>query len=1181
MRKLAVAAAVSLALASGGANALILGEIDMRSALNQPMNAEIRLTSVESGELDGMIVKLASPEAFARAGIDRSNVLNDLNFKVVSNNNGEPVISITSKKPVLEPFLNFLLEVDWTRGRMVREYTVLLDPPVFMTPTATERSTVGDTPVVVDANSDDSILTPVAIDRSGAAPFDESSVVVVGDGAETSDSQGGVAVDLNDLVADGEVVELGGLGEVGDGVSGSTVVSLDGLGDELLGAADTSAVTLSDPTVQSGDADSNWNAETGWEVAVMGNTNEVGDDVGAVLPQGENQAESIALSESVSLDDVDIAVESSAGSVAAVGGSSVQVQQNDTLFEIARDNRVQGLSTEQMMLALLDANQQAFINGNINLVKAGAILRIPQASEVAGLSQSEAVAQVGVQAQLWREYRDNLRGSSSNTQVAQADTNDSASSSSASGDNDAASDAATTAQTDASAVAQTESSDVTDTAANSSAVSNGSNALSEGSSDETTVASIGTGAVAGAADQVRNELKIVADDQSSSTVASTTADETDSPEAARLGEINLKLKLAREELAAARLEAGELSEQNTELESMTENMDQLVTMRQDQLAKLQAQLEAARQDTDGAQTIADAAGTAADAADETAKTIGESVANAASETAEAGTEAVAGVVGDAADATTADAAGTAADSAATVVAANQAQPQAQPWYKQYMSDPKVLGMGVGGLALGGLALALLRRRKRDDDEDLDEVVFMEDEGTSVTGPGAAAAAGVAGAAAVTDQEMLEDAQAHVAAADAEIEEEMAAPEFDGDETVSMDVAAEMDATAENTVSKDDTVSEAEVYLAYGLHGQAEDLLGKAIEKDPENAEYQHKLMQTYHAQNKSAEFETLATDYHGRFGGSASPEWNSVLEMGKEMSPSNPLFLDSNADLESLGKGDLNAPKLDFEDFDDDASELEGVSSQIREFSSDDVEAVDMAEEESPLDQTMDPALAFDESDLEATGDFTQLSNELMAAHASNDASGDTGLEFPSDLTEDLADSVSDKVKGAAAGVAGAVGLSGLASKDDDAEGLDFDGDLSALGDGTVEVGSIDLDADVDDLSSLLPDTEDAGVSAEDLTTDLDKLEGDLNLDGTEMLDSGLDLTQDLDIPDLTGGTDLTADASAAFGNVDEMETMMDLAKAYIDMGDNDSASSALGEIVKSGSPQQKTEAESLLKKIS
>ncbi|MBX2825236.1 MAG: hypothetical protein KTR33_10945, partial [Gammaproteobacteria bacterium] len=426
MRKLAVAAAVSLALASGGAKALILGEINMRSALNQPMNAEIGLSSVESGELEGMIVKLASPEAFARAGIERTQALNDLKFTVVSGSGGQPVIRISSDKPVLEPFLNFLLEVDWTRGRMVREYTVLLDPPVFMTPTAQPRSTVGDTPVLVDSATEDSILNPVAIDRGdAAAPFDESSVVIVGDTGEVSDAQDGVAVDLGEVVDLGDVVELGGVAEVADGVTAdSSVVSLDGLELEA-GSTNDQAVSLTDPNA----GQDSFTANADWEVAVLGDTAEVGDDVGAPISIDRVAVDTdSAASETVSLDELAPAGDAFVASTQsnAQPGSSVTVQQNDTLWEIATANKLQGMTTQQMMLALLEANEQAFMNGNINLVKAGAILRSPESNAVTSLSQSEAVAQVGVQEQLWREYRDNLRGASGASGDAQIAQNDAA-----------------------------------------------------------------------------------------------------------------------------------------------------------------------------------------------------------------------------------------------------------------------------------------------------------------------------------------------------------------------------------------------------------------------------------------------------------------------------------------------------------------------------------------------------------------------------------------------------------------------------------------------------------------------------------------------------------------------------------------------------------------------------------
>ncbi len=91
-------------------------------------------------------------------------------------------------------------------------------------------------------------------------------------------------------------------------------------------------------------------------------------------------------------------------------------------------------------------------------------------------------------------------------------------------------------------------------------------------------------------------------------------------------------------------------------------------------------------------------------------------------------------------------------------------------------------------------------------------------------------------------------------------------------------------------------------------------------------------------------------------------------------------------------------------------------------------------------------------------------------------------------------------------------------------------------------------------------------------------MSGDLELDSSELMNADL---SDLDLPDLTVDNDLFGDNVSMGDNADEMDTMLDLAKAYIDMGDKDSASSALDEIVKSGSPAQVTEAETLLRKIS
>ena len=133
---------ISLALVlllSGNAWALGLGEIRLDSALNAPMRAQIELLSATPEELENLQVGLASQETFERYGLDRPYYLQDLRFEIVKSGSSEGnYIRVTSTTPITEPFLTFLVEAMWSRGRLLREYTVLLDPPTFAPPPAEE-----------------------------------------------------------------------------------------------------------------------------------------------------------------------------------------------------------------------------------------------------------------------------------------------------------------------------------------------------------------------------------------------------------------------------------------------------------------------------------------------------------------------------------------------------------------------------------------------------------------------------------------------------------------------------------------------------------------------------------------------------------------------------------------------------------------------------------------------------------------------------------------------------------------------------------------------------------------------------------------------------------------------------------------------------------------------------------
>jgi len=112
--------------------ALGLGEITIRSKLNQPLDAEIEITSATQQEIDNLSVSVPSDDIFQRYDLERVPVLSNLQFAVEERNNNRRVIQIRSNKVVQEPFLTFLVQAIWPQGRLLREYTVLVDPPLYV-----------------------------------------------------------------------------------------------------------------------------------------------------------------------------------------------------------------------------------------------------------------------------------------------------------------------------------------------------------------------------------------------------------------------------------------------------------------------------------------------------------------------------------------------------------------------------------------------------------------------------------------------------------------------------------------------------------------------------------------------------------------------------------------------------------------------------------------------------------------------------------------------------------------------------------------------------------------------------------------------------------------------------------------------------------------------------------------
>jgi pilus assembly protein FimV len=292
--------ALALALGSSSAFALGLGQIEVKSALNQPLSAEIPVLSSQSGETDALVVRLAPPEALERVGLAApTGVAANLEFTVDTNAAGGTVIRVTTPGKVSDPFVTFLLEVDWGRGKILREYTVLLDPPT-MAPVRTAPAASAPTSAAFEPLEDAPPPPPLA----EAAPAAEPEP----------------------------------------------------------------AATFEPPQAPAApDAEPMAQAEP---------------EPAAALPTPEPEPTRTRTD--------------TYGPVAS----------GETLWSIATYARPdETVSMNQMMLALLYANPDAFIDQNINRLKKGAILRIPSREEATVLAAAEAAAQVREQMQTWRDWR--------------------------------------------------------------------------------------------------------------------------------------------------------------------------------------------------------------------------------------------------------------------------------------------------------------------------------------------------------------------------------------------------------------------------------------------------------------------------------------------------------------------------------------------------------------------------------------------------------------------------------------------------------------------------------------------------------------------------------------------------------------------------------------------------------
>lgn len=317
--------------------ALGLGDLAVNSSLNEPLEATIELLGLD-GLTSGQIqARLGSVDEFERANINRDFLIDDIQLEIIILSREQGILRLTSEEPVIEPFLSMVINVGWPTGRLMRDYTALIDLPVF----------VSDQPQVVPL---DVPQTPTPVREETPAPEPQAEVISTAEPVVP-------AVEEMPESAPAESAQDIAEQENGEAEAESDI--------EALAEQETAELMVAEEPEPEAEADT-------------GVTEVSGDLV-------EEVAEEVALFEEPAEPEE---------------AAAVTVESGDTLYDIAASNRLAtSVSVEQTMLAIQRANPDAFIDNNINMIRVGQVLRIPSIQEVQSIDQAQALNQIALQNQ--------------------------------------------------------------------------------------------------------------------------------------------------------------------------------------------------------------------------------------------------------------------------------------------------------------------------------------------------------------------------------------------------------------------------------------------------------------------------------------------------------------------------------------------------------------------------------------------------------------------------------------------------------------------------------------------------------------------------------------------------------------------------------------------------------------
>lgn len=989
-------------MASLPAFAAGLGKLTVTSTLGQPFRGEIDLLAVDKKDLGSIRARFASFEAFKEANIERSPVLSAMRFSVEQKKNGDPYLKITSSKPVDEPFLDMLIELDWPAGRLVREYTILLDPPGY-----------GEAQAEV---------APVA------APVVKSAVSAV-----------------------------------------------------PAQAAAVSAQPADTPT-------------------------------GAIKPE---------IRASIPLDKKLLAKEE-----AKAQESYGPIRKGENLSGIASALKPEGVSLEQMLVALFQSNKQAFAGNNMNRLKAGQILRVPEAGQVEEVKTNEAAKQVKAHSADWHVYRQKLAAAVAEAKPAQEDVA-----------RQAVSGKITTAVEDKATAAKESATDVLKLS------------KSEGLGGAKPAAAVGGG----------KDMQ------------------------AMKGQI----QAMQEEATAKEKAIKEANQRISDLEKNIKEMQKLLELKNQNMADLQKQAAATKATPTALPAPAPAVPAAAKPEEKPAAPAAEQkVAAAVAEKAPVAEEKPA-----------------VKPQKPKPVLVEQKKPEAS-LLDEAMENPLYLGGGAAAILLLGLlgAKAVVARRRRSVSSFEDSVMTHGDLKANT------ALGGTSGGKIDTnDTSFLTDfSQAGLGSID---------------------------------TNEVDPIAEAEVYMAYGRDAQAEEILKEALIKDPNRHEIRLKLLEIYAGRKNLNAFEAVAGEMYAALGGQASPLWDKAAEMGRALDPKNPLYGEQSkavAAMEPAAPGDeifektmiaaggtaglvaaaeqgvtldLGGPEIAEEAVGTDLDFNLDIAAPAAE-ATPDLLLPELPEESLPVEETA-ADLGFD-LDLGAlTGTSPQAELSAAAPVVETEEPGaDMGLDFNLDLgvptvaqaapepaaaTMESDENVMEFDLGALTQAAPAAPAEELISAErwkDEVMELDVGGLTTAPGaqDEMEEVGG---KLDIPDFS-VGEEAASAGEEMESielaaLPVEESPLDFDFRLDQEEtpapskakgVAAPDLDLSGiSLDMGEPGSAKVAPTDLPDDFGT-QEVSTKLDLARAYVDMGDVEGARDILQEVLKEGAAEQLEDARKLLAEL-